>query len=53
MDMTSGFHQTLLDEKSRKYSAFATPGNIIYEFLRVSKRVNNARAKVLKKGGRE
>jgi hypothetical protein len=42
MDMTSGFHQTLLDENSRKYTAFATPGNQIYEFLRVSMGLMNA-----------
>jgi hypothetical protein len=34
MDMTSGFHQTELDEASRKYTAFAA-GDNIYEFLRV------------------
>ena len=42
MDMTSGFHQTLLEENSRKYTAFATPGNQIFEFLRVSMGLMNA-----------
>jgi hypothetical protein len=41
MDMTSGFHQTLLAEDSRKYTAFAA-GAQLYEFQRVSMGLMNA-----------
>ena len=41
MDMTSGFHQMAIDDRSRHLTAFAA-GNEIYEFCRVSMGLMNA-----------
>jgi hypothetical protein len=34
MDLTAGFHQTPIDEKSRKYTAFKTSWGVVYEWYR-------------------
>jgi hypothetical protein len=35
MDLTAGFHQTPIDEKSRKYTAFKTSWGGVYEWCRL------------------
>ena len=35
LDLTAGFHQTLISEESREYTAFKTPWGGLYEWCRL------------------